>query len=99
MSTREFKITMVTEEGESTISGTAHVLPVPQIYPTPYNICFDLYTTEGRLWDKEQEIEISSAKIEVNGQTNEIPEANLSWKKVECGEKRNAVELYFYPKK
>ncbi|EAL71015.1 contact site B protein [Dictyostelium discoideum AX4] len=74
----ELKITLINEDGESTISGKAHPAPTPRILPTPYFMSFTEYKIEGKLWDKK-EFHIKSGKIEFNGKEFDIPESQGTW--------------------
>ncbi|KAM9986110.1 hypothetical protein ACTFIZ_004372 [Dictyostelium cf. discoideum] len=76
------KITIVTDDGESTISGTAHPLPTPLIYPPPIYLRFSDYKTEGKLWDKKQ-FHIKSGSIEYKNEEFDIPSSQGSCDKVD----------------
>ncbi|KAM9971726.1 hypothetical protein ACTFIW_011709 [Dictyostelium discoideum] len=78
----ELKITLVNEDGESTISGKAYPLPAPLIYPPVLFFCFIQYKTEGTLWDKN-DFQIKSGKIEFKGEEFDIPSSHGSWSEVE----------------
>ncbi|KAM9973256.1 hypothetical protein ACTFIR_012632 [Dictyostelium discoideum] len=68
----EIRITLINEDGESTISGKAHPVPSPLIFPPPIFLLLTEYKTEGKLWDK-MEFQVKSGKIEHNGEEYDIP--------------------------
>ncbi|EAL70918.1 contact site B protein [Dictyostelium discoideum AX4] len=76
----DLKITLVNEDGESTISGKGHPLPAPLIFPPIYCFCFIQYKTEGKLWDKN-DFQIKSGKIEFGGEEYDITESKGTWSK------------------
>ncbi|KAM9973257.1 hypothetical protein ACTFIR_012633 [Dictyostelium discoideum] len=88
----ELKITLVNEDGVSTISGNAHLLPSPRIFPPPIFLRLTEYKTEGKLWDKK-ELQVKSGKIEHNGEEFDIPESHGSLTKDE-----GLIEIRMFPK-
>ncbi|EAL71054.1 contact site B protein [Dictyostelium discoideum AX4] len=85
----DLKITLVNEDGESTISGKGHPLPAPLIFPPIYIFRFTQYQTEGKLWDKN-EFQIKSGKIEFDGEEYDIPESKGTWSK---DDEENAIDV------
>ncbi|KAM9984859.1 hypothetical protein ACTFIY_009290 [Dictyostelium cf. discoideum] len=87
----ELKITLVNEDGESTVSGKAQPLPTPRIFPPPYFFRFIKFKTEGKLWDK-QEFQVKSGKIEFNGEEFDIPQSKGSSQK-----EGEVIEIRLFP--
>ncbi|KAM9997429.1 hypothetical protein ACTFIZ_010925 [Dictyostelium cf. discoideum] len=78
----QVKITLYNDKGESTISGKAHPLPTPRIFPPPIFLCFAQYETKGTVWDNK-DFHVKSGKIECNGEEFDIPLSEGSWDKDE----------------
>ncbi|KAM9997933.1 hypothetical protein ACTFIY_007575 [Dictyostelium cf. discoideum] len=87
----ELKITLVNDDGESTISGKAHPLPTPLIFPPIYSIRFIEYQTDGKLWDKN-DFPVKSGKIEYNKEEYDINSSKCSWNK---DDEENQIDVTF----
>ncbi|KAM9971723.1 hypothetical protein ACTFIW_011706 [Dictyostelium discoideum] len=91
----EVKITIVNDDGVSTITGKGFPLRVSLKFPTPFFLRFNQYKTEGKVW-KKGDFDLTFGKIEYNGEEYEIPEGCGEWEKTndETGEK---IDVRIHP--
>ncbi|EAL71719.1 hypothetical protein DDB_G0271178 [Dictyostelium discoideum AX4] len=85
----EFKITIFTDKGRSTISGTEYPLPILP-YPAPYTFRLSGYTIEGPILTNK-EFKVITGKIEYGGEEFDIPPSSKgSWRRAD-----NLMNLIF----
>ncbi|KAN0026350.1 hypothetical protein ACTFIV_007334 [Dictyostelium citrinum] len=94
----DLKVTINNNDGESTISGKAHPLPTPKIFPPPYYIRFTDHKTTGKLW-QHGDFEVKSGKIEHQGEEFDIKESKGSWDKGDDNSINLRIMQYHAPDK